>query len=109
MSAIFIIIVSIHAPYAGSDTTPRVLCGIPSVSIHAPYAGSDFKVHERAQEIYEFQSTPPMQGATESARRFGALMGFQSTPPMQGATVGSADLKTALLFQSTPPMQGATS
>ena len=64
MSAIFIIIVSIHAPYAGSDTTPRVLCGIPSVSIHAPYAGSDFKVHERAQEIYEFQSTPPMQGAT---------------------------------------------
>ncbi len=42
-------LVSIHAPYAGSDVE---LSAVPvvdySVSIHAPYAGSDTHIRERA-------------------------------------------------------------
>ena len=39
------------------------------VSIHAPYAGSDVKITStpKLKEL-EFQSTPPMQGATLRAR-----------------------------------------
>ena len=33
---------------------------------------------------------------------------FQSTPPMQGATNGLSFWILTFLFQSTPPMQGAT-
>ena len=33
--------VSIHAPYAGSDSRVLASCSISFVSIHAPYAGSD--------------------------------------------------------------------
>ena len=78
-----------------------------------------------------FQSTPPMQGATELFKPVNKIRGFQSTPPMQGATAKAvADLNSKLgfnprplcrerhsrenkvvkylAFQSTPPMQGAT-
>ena len=80
----------------------------------------------------QFQSTPPMQGATP-VRPFQAdwIPVFQSTPPMQGATVvldravsdavcfnprplcrerRTDDIlkKYTKAFQSTPPMQGAT-
>ncbi len=36
-------IVSIHAPYAGSDTADATALAFTTVSIHAPYAGSDEK------------------------------------------------------------------
>ena len=79
--------VSIHAPYAGSDSypgnlslylfgfNPRPLCRERlqiafgaikpgDVSIHAPYAGSDAGRIYTDTGYYMFQSTPPMQGAT---------------------------------------------
>ena len=79
----------------------------------------------------QFQSTPPMQGATRGEDAYQGKTRFQSTPPMQGATVrlhavrdrvivsihapyaGSDklrcdDLLHDVVFQSTPPMQGAT-
>ena len=34
------------------------------VSIHAPYAGSDSYPSEKPETFDKFQSTPPMQGAT---------------------------------------------
>ena len=59
------------------------------VSIHAPYAGSDAAGSSSFSADSWFQSTPPMQGATVSAKHlFAACLKFQSTPPMQGATVG---------------------
>ena len=101
------------------------------VSIHAPYAGSDAWYHSNPASIRLFQSTPPMQGATFSRGFVTALMHcfnprplcrerhftvfifsglfkFQSTPPMQGATKNSRLFVSLYLFQSTPPMQGAT-
>ena len=85
-----------------------------------------------ATQALQFQSTPPMQGATKEAREELEKMRvsihapyagsdeidshspsketmFQSTPPMQGATMAAGREGNALSgFQSTPPMQGAT-
>ena len=148
-------IVSIHAPYAGSDLARDRSVGVcTQVSIHAPYAGSDMSqagikgsqagfnprplCRERLGQMgngslqKQFQSTPPMQGATTEAMRNSALMmsfnprplcrerlhpmisrrplrSFQSTPPMQGATAWTCgSFRKWKRFQSTPPMQGAT-
>ena len=57
--------VSIHAPYAGSDDyLSAVREQYEEVSIHAPYAGSDSMRSISPDGIIQFQSTPPMQGAT---------------------------------------------
>ena len=79
--------VSIHAPYAGSDSTIG-LSAVASayVSIHAPYAGSDVASAYETMTGLGFQSTPPMQGATRTNERRVEMAEFQSTPPMQGAT-----------------------
>ena len=58
--------ISIHAPYAGGD----LYCwgwkaGRGDISIHAPYAGGDNEIVAGQANINQFQSTPPMQGATE--------------------------------------------
>ena len=79
------------------------------VSIHAPYAGSDKKPVRMRYKWYEFQSTPPMQGATTDLwPNILLTIQFQSTPPMQGATENVVVFATIKKFQSTPPMQGAT-
>ena len=57
--------ISIHAPHAGSDFCEYTTFPTPKISIHAPHAGSDgstIKVIEGNKN--EFQSTPPMRGAT---------------------------------------------
>ena len=58
--------VSIHAPYAGSDTPKENWLGLSIVSIHAPYAGSDDAKRNVKNLVAQFQSTPPMQGATKN-------------------------------------------
>ena len=60
--------------------------------------------------IAEFQSTPPVWGATVSMNTGrGNLDAFQSTPPVWGATLTSrATGTTSSIFQSTPPVWGAT-
>ena len=57
-------IVSIHAPYAGSDSISYISIRSDDVSIHAPYAGSDGFLTTNFPTASWFQSTPPMQGAT---------------------------------------------
>ncbi len=79
------------------------------VSIHAPYAGSDHQGIFGDGAYILFQSTPPMQGATEVRDDImNTENKFQSTPPMQGATLMTLYVISFLVFQSTPPMQGAT-
>ena len=55
--------ISIHAPYAGSDGCLKWRLYEIYISIHAPYAGSD-DVLLQCIEVWRFQSTLPMQGAT---------------------------------------------
>ena len=58
--------------------------------------------------VPQFQSTPPMRGATLIAGYESITKRFQSTPPMRGATAYIAMYGWDTLFQSTPPMRGAT-
>ena len=57
---------------------------------------------------HEFQSTPPVRGATRSDPAYSALSPFQSTPPVRGATSEKFEGYLAAAFQSTPPVRGAT-
>ena len=106
---------------------------IDFISIHAPRAGSDDVSDQRWTDIYKFQSTPPVRGATRRrhaqdtkanqisihAPRAGgdqhctSFIGldyiFQSTPPVRGATIYRSLLRhIPVAFQSTPPVRGAT-
>ena len=142
-------------PMQGATKSPfDLLLKFYLVSIHAPYAGSDGSLPEAEPGQDQFQSTPPMQGATidgligcckdagfnprplcrerlDANAYYWVLIGFQSTPPMQGATASDRGYLPGRFvsihapyagsdqevygrdceyceFQSTPPMQGAT-
>ena len=102
------------------------------VSIHAPRAGSDLRRRPCARANAQFQSTPPVRGATGIPGDVVDKWMFQSTPPVRGATLSpgySSSSSTSFnprppcgerlnsldrcgpsfLFQSTPPVRGATS
>ena len=78
-----------------------------------------------------FQSTPPCEGATQSAWKKAGISRFQSTPPCEGATTTKGAMASEAIvsihapvrggdpsryeainftneFQSTPPCEGAT-
>ena len=79
------------------------------VSIHAPYAGSDPTIAPVTAHIHSFNPRPLCRERPSwQIDRFG-FMKFQSTPPMQGATEQRVTYLENNQFQSTPPMQGATS
>ena len=60
--------ISIHAPRAGSDFLPAWDTNLCHISIHAPRAGSDNMFSLSYNRTREFQSTPPVRGATGSRR-----------------------------------------
>ena len=102
--------VSIHTPYAGSDSIRQEPGkGGSYVSIHAPYAGSDLSFICKNYLYKPFQSTPPMQGATAYLIPFSSiLVSFNPRPLCRERPLLSLDLYAPFEFQSTPPMQGAT-
>ena len=102
--------ISIHAPRGGSDQKADVGLAAGVISIHAPRGGSDrfFPIINQthndfnprspwgerhdwtdaaARELYEFQSTLPVGGATAWQALHGEDKLFQSTLPVGGATV----------------------
>ena len=81
--------VSIHAPYAGSDSAKEARVLAAEVSIHAPLCRERRRSRMEESSFWMFQSTPPMQGATVFPENSLASKVFQSTPPMQGATKAS--------------------
>ena len=148
--------ISIHAPRAGSDScytaglynpahfNPRSPCGErhdrdrhsgsrDAISIHAPRAGGDDVQYIHYSLFMEFQSTPPVRGATLYLRilqlgsrdfnprppcggrlfsrhaAFAVLMDFNPRPPCGGRLVVEQINVTVKGFQSTPPVRGATS
>ena len=79
--------ISIHAPCAGGDIIHRLCDRFQAISIHAPCAGGDSVRPAGSGRPEQFQSTPPVQGATGFRPPLPAWMiRFQSTPPVQGAT-----------------------
>ncbi len=102
--------VSIHAPYAGSDAIRQKKLLSLQVSIHAPYAGSDGANKTRPFFAYGFQSTPPMQGATQVIHIVTNKIIVSIHAPYAGSDAALAPRRDPITgFQSTPPMQGATS
>ena len=96
--------ISIHAPRAGSDhDLLRAELQVLAISIHAPRAGSDL-VLNAALVGFQFQSTPPVRGATSGSRPVTCLWKFQSTPPVRGATVHRCQPRFCLKnFNPRPP------
>ena len=80
------------------------------ISIHAPRAGSDRPAPWRARAKRIFQSTLPVRGATKAKSCVPpAICLFQSTLPVRGATVFQPKIRVMLIqFQSTLPVRGAT-
>ncbi len=101
------------------------------ISIHAPRAGSDLYHIFLYSQVFPFQSTLPVRGATVSRLYNGASLSFQSTLPVRGATVRAQKyyyfgkisihapragsdtsfaqkIRSCLIFQSTLPVRGAT-
>ncbi len=59
--------------------------------------------------VMQFQSTPPVWGATSAMPQHLPSTRFQSTPPVWGATGIEPFVRLfVVLFQSTPPVWGAT-
>ena len=84
--------ISIHAPRAGGDyrrRAPRHRDG--KISIHAPRAGGDSIGVKYIPDAAQFQSPPPVRGATTDDLiecKYGV---FQSTPPRAGGDyIGAA-------------------
>ena len=101
--------VSIHAPYAGSDNVYLNDDSTFIVSIHAPYAGSDDVKSAFHYINYQFQSTPPMQGATMSFKvKRTTTVRFNPRPLCRERLRHGYYHAHRRQFQSTPPMQGAT-
>ena len=118
-------------PMQGATSGICILDDAVVVSIHAPYAGSDCKDILTVLKNGSFNPRPLCRERHNPERWRRAEWKFQSTPPMQGATVFMSDkivkIKVSIhapyagsdqetstsmsprsSFQSTPPMQGAT-
>ncbi|EFT83501.1 hypothetical protein HMPREF0620_0506 [Parascardovia denticolens DSM 10105 = JCM 12538] len=57
-------VISIHAPLAGSDQDEYKPEYFVDISIHAPLAGSDRDGGNVHRNVFKFQSTLPLRGAT---------------------------------------------
>ena len=102
-------IISIHAPRAGSDRIEIKDRKTGRISIHAPRAGSDTPEVRVMPSRLAFQSTLPVRGATQDDRDIAGAKLFQSTLPVRGATLTRRDIEIGRLkFQSTLPVRGAT-
>ena len=103
------LLISIHAPLAGSDSlrpqnydipvnfNPRSPCG-------ERLASFDHDLMEQA-----FQSTLPLRGATNAIREEEKALAISIHAPLAGSDDNAKlDLENAPLFQSTLPLRGAT-
>ena len=63
------------------------------ISIHAPRAGGDTSGLGVSPAFSQFQSTPPVRGATSRLRYLAECLKFQSTPPVRGATWSATELQ----------------
>ena len=103
------------------DFNPRPPCGgrrepifhadeEEGISIHAPRVGGDFSMKARYEAAEEFQSTPPVWGATCAVTGDrNVTLHFNPRPPCGGRPGSMPSLPSEkAIFQSTPPVWGAT-
>ena len=110
-----------RAAYAAEGSfyfNPRAPCGARRVRAVQREGGRDFNPRAPCGarpspksvgvDMYPFQSTRPMRGATAEVYGCTVEEKFQSTRPMRGATLVRAPYHVQDGFQSTRPMRGAT-
>ncbi len=78
--------ISIHAPHAGSDPFTLLFFQCHLISIHAPHAGSDRAGNGGRPDIGNFNPRSPCGERPERFPDDSDLWLFQSTLPMRGAT-----------------------
>ena len=80
--------ISIHAPLAGCDEIALDhLQSTDIISIHAPLAGCDCASFLHARDWADFNPRPPCGVRQQSCFSGGTTSEFQSTPPLRGATL----------------------
>ena len=102
--------ISIHAPRAGGDPAAFfIMSAHGAISIHAPRAGGDGACAAARLRLMHFNPRPPCGGRLLFRTVQRGIIQFQSTPPVRGATfpVRYMFLQYSR-FQSTPPVRGAT-
>ena len=99
--------ISIHAPHAGGD---GLLCGRSSSELNfnpRPPCGGRLANTYYAARGMEFQSTPPMRGATPNPGEAPAINFISIHAPHAGGDVpGSAGTATTFDFNPRPPCGG---
>ena len=66
--------ISIHAAREGGDVTASGITGVTTISIHAAREGGDPVMIALYNDVFEFQSTPPVKAATSLTLNFENLM-----------------------------------
>ena len=103
------VIISIHAPLAGSDNSADSQRASPENFNPRSPRGERQLVPVSKMRSVEFQSTLPSRGATIVALGLMSTALFQSTLPSRGATFAhSCHTSCDMSFQSTLPSRGAT-
>ena len=103
------ILISIHAPRAGSDRDHHRGNGGRRISIHAPRAGSDISLSPTMLSISKFQSTLPGRGATKACQYQPQCSQISIHAPRAGSDRYSGRTSVSdKTFQSTLPGRGAT-
>ena len=78
------LLISIHAPHAGSDDPGSGRMPPGAISIHAPHAGSD-QNRVYFPHVGRFQSTLPMRGATNFVPLYCCLVRISIHAPHAGS------------------------
>ena len=101
----FLLIISIHAPLAGSDMLLIVRYLLPTdISIHAPLAGSDLSSLSMLSQCRNFNPRSPRGERRPTASDFHSVQVFQSTLPSRGATLRIGyDLLVPFYFNPRSP------
>ena len=78
--------ISIHAPRVGGDMEKLKSKISNTISIHAPRVGGDSVRHFTLPGFHYFNPRPPCGGRQTSLNNSSRCVEFQSTPPVWGAT-----------------------
>ena len=84
------VVISIHAPLAGSDLGIDNSTTEKKISIHAPLAGSDANAPKWATKAHYFNPRSPCGERLVTKNPVTDIIAFQSTLPLRGATAAPA-------------------
>ena len=103
------LVISIHAPLTGCDTTCECSPASSGISIHAPLTGCDGSPLATRSNAFLFQSTHPSRGATLPEINHCAIFVISIHAPLTGCDRGQYLWGINIArFQSTHPSRGAT-